>query len=205
MFLLPALITIWLFYQIYFIVNGWVIEPVARFILPEAIENASWLAVKKYVRPPLSLLAVLMFVYLMGYLFQSRLHRLMDWVFLKLPGVSVLYRAIRDVSDSLHGPRGLAACTTVVMVPFPNPDIRMVGYLMGEREDAASGEKLACIYIPIGVFPPSGYTIVMRRADVIVTQWETTAPWKLLVSGGLTFPTQLPFSAAASKDCKTID
>ncbi len=64
---------------------------------------------------------------------------------------------------------------------------------MGESIDTATGKTLACVYVPIALFPPSGYTLMFPSEQVIRTGWEASAPWKLLLSGGLTLPTKVPF------------
>ena len=117
LFALPILLTVFVVYQIYFILNSWVIDPVADWIVPR----------------------------------------------------------------------------TVVLVPFPHPGARATGFLMGECQDIGSGKPLACVYVPIGLFPPSGYTLIFPREDVTYTGWEATSPWKLLLSGGLTIPPKVPF------------
>jgi uncharacterized membrane protein len=114
--------------------------------------------------------------------------------------VSIVYRAIRDASLAMQGPDGLKAIDTVVLVPFPHPGARATGFLMGESEDSESGRALVCVYIPIALFPPSGYTLVFPREDVIFTKWEATSPWKMLLSGGLTVPRKVPFESEASRE-----
>jgi len=197
LFAAPILLTLFVVYQIYDILNTWVIDPVASLIVPrivpKGIDDSFWTAVEKYVTPPISLLTVLLIFYVLGYAFQSRLSSWVDWGFSYIPGISVLYRAVRDASQAMQGPDGLKKIDTVVLVPFPHAGAKAAGFLMGECEDSSTGKPLACVYVPIGLFPPSGYTLIFPREDVITTGWEATSPWKLLLSGGLTIPQKVPF------------
>jgi uncharacterized membrane protein len=193
LFVLPIVLTVVVVYQIYRLLNQWVIEPLAQFITPLGSENVYWKSVETYVTPLISLASVLLFLYLMGYVFQSRLNRWLDWIFDRIPGISILYRAIRDASSAIHGPQGIKTIDKVVLVPFPHAGARATGYLMGESEDAKTGRKLACVYIPIGLFPPSGYTLVYWLDDVTITDWDAASPWKMIISGGLTLPGKVPF------------
>lgn len=197
LFAAPILLTLFVVYQIYLILNSWVIDPVASliapWIVPKGIDDSYWTAVEKYVTPPISLLTVLLIFYILGYAFQSRLSRWVDWGFSYIPGISVLYRAVRDASQAMQGPNGLKKIDTVVLVPFPHAGARAAGFLMGECKDMTTGKPLACVYVPIGLFPPSGYTLIFPREEVIATGWEATSPWKLLLSGGLTIPAKVPF------------
>jgi len=197
LFAAPILLTLFVVYQIYFHLNLWVIDPVASFIapliFPNGLTNKNWTAFDKYVTTPVSLLTVLLIFYILGYAFQSRLSRWVDWGFSYIPGISVLYRAVRDASQAMQGPDGLKKIDTVVLVPFPHAGAKATGFLMRECQDISTGKPLACVYIPIGLFPPSGYTLIFPREDLIVTGWEATSPWKLLLSGGLTVPEKIPY------------
>lgn len=202
LFVLPILLTVLVVYQIYLILNAWIIEPVASLIVPKGIEDPYWTSIEKYVTPPISLLTVLLLFYFLGYAFQSKLSRWVDWFFGNIPGISMLYRAIRDASQAAQGPDGFKTIDTVVLVPFPHPGARATGFLMGESKDRHTGKPLACVYIPIALFPPSGYTLLFPFDEVVKTGWEASSPWKLLLSGGLTIPSQVPFSLASSLDDK---
>lgn len=193
LFLLPALLTLYLFYQIYFILNEWIFDPFARFVLPRGIESPYWTQLETVIIPILSLGSMFVLLYACGWLFQTRLEKVIDWVFGRIPGVSTIYQAIDDILTSLRGPDGIRSVDQVVLAPFPHSDARMAGYLMGISEDEASGEKLACVYIPIALVPPSGYTLIFPEKDVIYTDWEPKETWKLLLSGGLTLPDRVPY------------
>jgi len=194
LFVLPIVLTVVVVYQIYRLLNQWVIEPIAQLIItPLVADNVYWKSLETYITPPISLAIVLMFLYLMGYVFQSRLNRWLDWIMDRIPGISILYRAIRDASSAIHGPQGIKTIDKVVLVPFPHSGARATGYLMGESEDEKTGRKLACVYIPIALFPPSGYTLVFWYDDVTITDWDSASPWKMIISGGLTLPGKVPF------------
>lgn len=211
--ILPLVITVWIVWQIYVLANQMVVDPLAAVLLPK-----SWLAVSEmqagdlgrmipwriyftvYVlKPVVTLSLVLGFLYFMGYVFQTRLRTWMDWFLTKIPGVSVVYSALRDVLLALQGENGLKSVDTVVLVPFPHSSARMAGYLMGNSQDAESGQEVSCVYVPICLFPPSGYTIMLPRDEVIVTDWEPKETWKLLLSGGLTVPPAVPYTQATAK------
>jgi len=202
LFILPMMLTLFVTYQVYLVLNAWVIEPVASFIVPKGIQNPYWTSIEKYVTPPISLLTVMSIFYFLGYAFQSKVSRWIDWFFGHIPGISILYRAVRDASQAVQGPDGLKTIDTVVLVPFPHVGARATGFLMGESVDSVTGKSLACVYVPIALFPPSGYTLIFPREEVIITKWEASSPWKLLLSGGLTIPNELPFYPINNKNVR---
>jgi uncharacterized membrane protein len=195
LFILPIVLTGLIVYYVYITLNDWLIKPVATLIIPRETGIKNWDQIQSYVTTPITLVAVLLLLYFLGYAFQTRLNHWVDWIFSHIPGVSIVYRAIRDASLAMQGPDGLKAIDTVVLVPFPHPGARATGFLMGESEDATTGKPLVCVYIPLALFPPSGYTLVFPREEVTFTKWEPTSPWKLLLSGGLTVPKRIPFAA----------
>lgn len=198
LFVLPMLLTCFIVYQLYLLLNSWVINPVAAIVIPKQLETTSWKTIIAFLKPVISLLTVLLTFYFLGYAFQTRLSQWLDRLFGAIPGISILYRAIRDAARAMQGPDGLKNIDTVVLVPFPHPQARAAGFLMGESLDETTGTELACVYIPIALFPPSGYTLVFPRDQVATTQWEATTPWKLLLSGGLTIPERVPYSTTSA-------
>lgn len=192
--IMPPLVTVVVIYYVGYYINAFLIQPLAIWILPLGGASPYWTPIKTYVTPPIALVSVVVLLYFLGYLFQTRIHTWVNKLVNFIPGVSRLYRAIHEVVEALRGPDGLKKIDTVVIAPFPYANARAVGYLMGENVDAKTGERLACVYIPIGMFPPSGYTLVYPWNEIIVTDWDAEAPWKVLLSGGLTLPTQLPFT-----------
>lgn len=193
LFVLPALITILVIYQIFLMIQNWIIEPVAMVIVPPKFENKYWQTIDSFVAPLFSLVVVFGGLYLAGYLFQTRIRDWINWLFSHVPGVSTIYTAILDVLDSYRGPDGLKKIDKVVIVPFPTERARTAGYLMTETSDEETGEELVCVYIPLALFPPSGYTLVYPKEDVIMTEWDAAEGWKFLLSAGLTLPPAMPY------------
>lgn len=199
LFVLPIVLTCLVVYYIYVTLNNWLIEPVAMLIIPKETGIIYWDEIQSYVTTPIALVAVLLLLYFMGYAFQTRINHWVDWIFSHIPGVSIVYRAVRDASLAMQGPDGLKTIDTVVLVPFPHPGVRATGFLMGESEDTNTGRPLVCVYIPLALFPPSGYTLVFPREEVTFTKWEAATPWKQLLSGGLTIPKKVPFDCEPSE------
>ncbi len=78
-------LTIFVVYQIYRILNSWVIDPVAKLIIPHGIESPAWSVFDKFLTPIVSLSAVLLMFYFLGYAFQTRISRWVDWIFSSIP------------------------------------------------------------------------------------------------------------------------
>lgn len=200
---MPAVITVAVVYQIFLLVHRWIIAPVTLFLIPKHFEddylNGWWV-----VTPFISLFAVFGILYLAGYLFQTRLRNWLNWLFSNVPGISTIYIAIMDVLYAYQGPDGLKKIDKVVLVPFPHERARAAGYLMSRAQDIETGDELFCVYIPLGLFPPSGYTLIYPSEDVIITDWAATDGWKILLSAGLTLPEKLPYQIPGSIISKDV-
>jgi len=187
-FVLPFILLVAIFHYIYTLLNTYLVIPIGQLLVPEGTEDPF----QMYGVPALTAIAVLFFLLLMGMLFRTRLRRWVDWGMSRIPGVSTLYSAMQDTAQALVSSPGLRNVDTVVLVPFPQSDVRMAGYLM-TRSKQKNGRVLACVYVPLVLFPPSGYTIIVPEDQIVYTDWPTKDVWKLLLSGGLTVPPDIPF------------
>lgn len=190
-FVLPIVLMVAIFHYIYLLVDRYLVQPFGQLVVASGYENEFLM----YWSPVISLFTVVLVLFVCGLLFRTRLRQWVDWAMGKVPGVATLYNALRDTARALQGPPGLESVDTVVLVPFPHGNARMAGYLMAKMDEAESGRALACVYVPIVLFPPSGYTIIIPEDEVVYTDWPTKDVWKLLLSGGLTLPGNVPFAA----------
>ncbi|TWT57294.1 hypothetical protein KOR42_06530 [Thalassoglobus neptunius] len=173
-------------HYLFTLLTTYLVQPFADLLLPEQYDRTLW-----YFGAPL-LSIVLAFLFLMGLVFRTRVRRSIDWAMHRVPGVTTIYAALQDTVEALRGPPGIENVDTVVLVPFPQKGMRMAGYLM-TRNKQPDGNDLLSVYIPIVLFPPSGYTVLVPESDVVFTDWPTKDVWKLLMSGGLTLPPEIPF------------
>ena len=70
----------------------------------------------------LAIVLMLAILYGMGLFFRSWVYRTLDWLLLHVPIVATIYRAVRNVVDSLGTQlRGGGDFKRVVLVEFPHP------------------------------------------------------------------------------------
>lgn len=60
----------------------------------------------------------------------------------------------------------------IVLINWPNAEIRTVGVLSSEFSDSETGEKLAAVFIPRGPNVSQGAVGVVRRENVQLTDWN---------------------------------
>lgn len=187
---LPIVLTIWIAHWIYTTVQALVLEPLSvlfiRYAIGEGVPLPSWW--RRIVAPLISVSAVLGFLYLLGYLVRSRIVRVVDWVLLHVPGVTMIYQALNNLIRSLDTQRQAAKFKRVVLVSFPHPGIRSLGVVTNTLRDAATGRTILCVCVLTGVFPPAGFTLFVPEDDVTDIDWTMNQSLQAIVSGGITAP-----------------
>jgi uncharacterized membrane protein len=100
----------------------------------------------------------------------------------KVPVFRQLYNGIRQILEALASPNK-TGFMQVVLVEFPRPGMRAVGFVTNEIK-AESGEHLLSILIPTAPNPTSGFLQIVKEKDVIRTKISVDEAIKMVVSGG---------------------
>jgi uncharacterized membrane protein len=135
----------------------------------------------------LALLLLLVLLYLVGVLGQHiigrRLLGALDKVWLKIPLARSVYAATKQVMETLSQPQG-GAFKSVVLVEFPGPGLRAVGFLTGYVHDA-TGRRYAKVLIPTTPNPTTGFLELVPEEKVTMTDLEFEDAFKMIISGGI--------------------
>ena len=79
-------------------------------------------------------------LYMLGLFARSGLRRAVDWVLLHLPGVTTIYKALSNVFQSLEAGGQGSSFQRVVLVAFPHPGSKALGFVTKTLADAATGQ-----------------------------------------------------------------
>jgi uncharacterized membrane protein len=148
----------------------------------------------KYLAPVIAILLVLSALYFLGLFVRSRLHRMVDWVMLRLPVVNTIFKAVNGVFQSLASQlQGEQTYSRVVLVAFPNPGIRSLAFVTNSLLDATTGKTILCVCVLTGVMPPAGFTLFVPEEDVTDIDWSVNQTIQAILSGGLTSPASIHY------------
>jgi len=125
-----------------------------------------------------------------------RLLYLFEWFIGRVPLVKTVYNASKQILATFTGGHS-QALQRVVLVPFPSPDVRSIGFLTGRSLDAVTGEELCSIFVATTPNPTSGFVFLVRRSDVIELDWSVEEAIKVVMSGGILTPDKLVFTSPA--------
>ena len=195
LFMLPIVITLWIVYWIYTTLKSLVLDPTARLVKWLGGIETEGLPVwwQTYVSPIASGLLALLVLYVMGYFVSAKLSRALDWVFMRVPGVTTVYKAVSNVVQSLQGMGSGQSFKRVVLVQFPHPGSRALGVVTKIMHESATGETILCVCVLTGVMPPAGFTLFVLEKDAIELPWSMNDSLQIILSGGITAPALLPF------------
>jgi uncharacterized membrane protein len=200
---LPIVITFWIVYWLYLTLSKFILNPLAGLInrLQPWLRNSS--ALQDFdlpewwynmVSPVLAIMLVLAILYTLGLLIRSWVYRTLDWFLLHVPVVATIYRAVRNVVDSVGSQfQGGNNFKRVVLVSFPHPGIKSLALVTNSLRDVTTGRTILSVCLLTGVMPPSGFTLYVPEEDVTNIAWSVNDTLQSILSGGLTSPPTIHF------------
>ena len=202
---LPLFITFLVLDWIYRLLMRSIIGPIANQLLkiwfPEQTETEQLPFLIEYVLGPLvALMLVLSVLFVAGMLFQSRLHRTVDWILLNVPGINLIYSAVKNVVDAVQKTnQDIEKFDRVVLIEFPHPGCKAPAFVTSECKDLDTGQTILSIYVPTTPVPTSGYMLLIPEHKVIPLEWNVQDTIQAIISGGLTLPDTVRFESPALK------
>ncbi len=202
---LPFAITFWILHWLYSTLRVVIIDPIARVLVAVISgqfisvdeELPSW--VENFGAPLLAVVIVLAVLYFLGMFFQSRIHRLFDWIFLQVPVVTNIYSAVRQVFVALQDQQNSAArFKRVVLVSFPHPGTKVPAFVTSTCRDESTGKTILCVYVPTTPVPTSGYMLMVPEEDVTELEWDLNQTLQAIVSGGISVPKVVQYHPSQS-------
>lgn len=194
---LPLFITFVVIKWLYETLFSVVLSPIAYFLRHAwslEKEEPSWVLEMALSLSALGLVLGILFV--AGMFFRSRLHQSVDWVLLNVPGVNTVYSSVRNVFNAISSSHtSHREFKRVVLVQFPHPGMKAPAFVTGESKDIKTGRMILCIYVPTTPVPTSGYMLMVDQDDVIDLNWDLEETLQAIVSGGITVPDTVTFSA----------
>lgn len=197
---LPIFITFavvrWLYETLYYYALGPIADVLRSTYFPQSAADAVSAQDGYFLDTLCSFLAVgslLAILFVAGMFAQSRLHRLFDWVLLKVPGIKTIYSAVSNVFNAVSGTQGVRDFKRVVLVEFPHPGMKAPAFVTSECVDVVSKKTILCVYVPTTPVPTSGYMLMVPEENVVPLNWDLQQTLQAIVSGGITVPANVTY------------
>src|SRR5207342_2763606 len=170
------------------------IGPLLQGLAATSPQTLGWIA-EPWVQTALALLATLAVILLSGVMARivigQRMLRWFDALIRRIPLASTIYGSARQLLDMLQTkPDGTQR---VVLIDFPNRDMKSVGFVTRILHDENTGQELAAVYVPTTPNPTSGYLEVVPVERLTPTDWTVDQAMTFIISGGAVSPDRIPF------------
>jgi uncharacterized membrane protein len=114
----------------------------------------------------------------------------------RVPFANSVYSGTRKLVDILKTkPDG---AQRVVLIEFPHPGVKAIGFVTRILRDEASGEELAAVFVPTTPNPTGGYLEIVPTAALTPTDWSVDQAMSFILTGGAVAPETIPYRIAGS-------
>ena len=152
--------------------------------------------------PGLGVILTVLLVFVTGLIvanfFGRRLVGLWESLVSRIPLVSSVYGAVKQVTASLFSDAS-QSFREVVLVEYPRRDLWMLAFVTGDTPKKFQeflGEEMINIYVTTTPNPTSGYYLKVPSADIIRLDVPVEVGLKMILSAGVMNPLDDPIEAA---------
>jgi uncharacterized membrane protein len=171
----------------------------SRTIEKEYPTVAQWL-LEPWFQNTMAVLLILIGLYIVGWLVSRVLGRKLLYLFestvQRLPVIQNVYGLVKKLISALEQkPENLQQ---VVLIEFPSPEMKTVGFVTRTMVDKSTGQELAAVYVPTTPNPTSGYLEIVPVEKLVSTDWSIDEAMSFIISGGAVAPETVPYGAKSS-------
>jgi uncharacterized membrane protein len=153
-----------------FLLEPWFQNTLAVFLMLVGLYLVGWLASRMIGRKIL-------------YFFESTVQR--------VPGIQNVYGLVKKLISALE--QKPEHVQQVVLIEFPSPDMKTVGFVTRTMVDDNTGQELAAVYVPTTPNPTSGYLEIVPIENLVSTNWNIDEAMNFIISGGAVAPETVPY------------
>jgi uncharacterized membrane protein len=160
------------------------------FLFPGAVVDRPW------VQFILAILLTLVVLYVVGRVTSEVVGRkafeLFEAALDRLPFVAKIYGSVRQLMDNMTAKKETSQ--RVVLIDFPIPGQKCIGFLSRTLTDSTTGEQLAAVLLPNAINPTSAFLQVVPMRLVTETDMSMEQAMSMLLTGGAVGPDTLRFT-----------
>jgi uncharacterized membrane protein len=192
LFVIPIWLTLFVVGILYSMCETWLggaTEQLVRWFVP-----SSWLAflnVPDGHIPGMSLVTALLMLATLGMIASwtvgARGLRLIDHLFLAIPGVKTIYKSTRQIIDAVGDPTQ-SRFQKVVLVAWPTAGVKTIGFVTNEVVEPGTGKRQYYVFIPTVPNPTAGFVVIVDENDVTLTDYTPEEGLRLAISLGVSAP-----------------
>ena len=155
----------------------------------------TWLR-QDWLQSIIAFIGTIVALYLVGFatsrVFGQRLLNAFERVISHIPMVHTIYGGTKKLMSMLSTKP--AGTQRVVLIDFPSPELKSIGFVTRVFSDSA-GRELAAVYVPTTPNPTGGYLEIVPIEKLVATDWSMDQAMAFILSGGAVGPEKLPDGA----------
>lgn len=111
---------------------------------------------------------------------------LSEYIVQKMPGINTLYKAVKQVFETIFGSQA-QAFREVVLIEYPRKECWTLGFVTGipEGDLQQGGEELISVFVPTAPSPMNGFLLFVPKKDMIPLKMGVEEGLKMVVSMGI--------------------
>jgi uncharacterized membrane protein len=160
-----------------------------------AIFPGDWIS-QPWIQSVLAILLTLVVLYVVGRVTSEVVGReafkLFEATLDRLPFVAKIYNSVRKLIDTMMAKDD--SVQRVVLIEFPMPGQRSLGFLTRTLIDSSNGQVLAAVLLPNAINPMSGLLQIMPMDRVTETSLTVEQAMSMLMTGGTVGPDEILFT-----------
>jgi uncharacterized membrane protein len=167
--------------------------PVVQFmatVFPEQWLHQPWM------QSVLAIVLTLVMLYVVGRVTSLVIGRqafsLFEAVMERLPFIAKVYTSVRQLVDTMMAKKETSQ--RVVLVDFPIPGQKSIGFLTRTMTDSTTGERLAAVLLPNAINPTSAFLQILPIQKVTDTDMNMEQAMSMLMTGGAVGPETIRFT-----------
>ncbi len=186
-----------------YLIFSFLLGELARAGLPvvqllAAFFPAAWLS-QPWMQSLMAVVLTLAVLYVVGRLTSLVIGRqtfsLFESLLERLPFVAKVYSSVRQLIDTMMAKKETSQ--RVVLVDFPIPGQKSIGFLTRTMTDETTGALLAAVLLPNAINPTSAFLQILPMERVTETDLNMEQAMSMLMTGGAVGPDTIAFNKRA--------
>jgi len=178
------------------------VKALADYLNQYSPELSEWiLTLDPVFQSILAVILTLFSLYLLGWLTTVWIGKLIinvfDSIISQIPFVETIYGSTKKLISALQPKPG--DIQRVVLIEFPSPKMKTVGFVTQTMMDVDTNQKLAAVYVPTTPNPTSGYLEIVPLDQLVATNWTMDEAMAFIISGGIMTPGNLSYNGDESR------
>jgi len=171
------------------------VRAIAR-AMEQYIPSAGGWLLAPWFESAVAVVFTIVFLYLLGWVASrvigKRVIDAFDGLIDRIPFVTTVYKSVKNLISSVQ--KKPDKVQRVVLIPFPTPEMKTVGFVTRLLLDKDTGLELAAVYVPTTPNPTSGYLEIVPLSQVVSTDWTIDEAMTFVISGGAVAPDKINYS-----------